>query len=228
MKDLSYIPDYEELLVVHSLKELLNFKFNTASRINTVIFPRELAGDFNGLAQKIKLLGSGYWEQFNLFSLKIPHLTRQEKQARKHIQSDIRAINNYCEPSLTDKFQEVDIQYSPLSQAYFWHIDGTIETEESEDRKQKETERYFISYTAACTQFVKNSDATKRQLKNFMIALKPDAKPWSPQCGDIVKFRMGNNVPNETNFAIHNMPIRQTSLPRLFYSRDNSYPLGPT
>lgn len=208
-----------------TLQDLLSTQFNAASLINNIIVPRQIQGDYDGLAiiigQKYRLMSEMHiiLRQNNLEDIANDcDLTQAQHQALDQLNYDIKDLKEndptlYLEHPLFSK------------RAQTWHIDSTPESFFCET---SDFNKIIITYNLAATMYLANTDAEIITDDDIFYREKENAQTWQAGLGDISMHRNKNNH-TENNWSIHKRPEFKHDAPaRLIIQASRSREREPT
>ncbi len=186
-----YLPEnYDRIKVVETPIALLSEKFGW--RANVVMCPRQLAGDFDGLARDME-------QHFQTGGLqkKFKPEDREALRAFRAALADpekVRALDavladmEFMIKSGAQTHLRLLKGYSELSGTHNFHIDGNV------GGKGQDIDRYIACYNDPVTGFVRNDDVIR--INGDQAECKPDAKVYSFRPGDMWKQRVRNGDDN--------------------------------
>lgn len=204
-----YLPEnYDRIVVVDNLRDV--FDMQMKGRVNCVLHPRQLEGDFDGLAKFLDMkvascsisplyLSHGVLQKL----IKGACLKKAESRAWDAIEEDLKIAQ--------DHNYQVNIRIVQKNAyeryVYKFHADG--------NRMHPLYQRVMSIYNGATTEFLCNQDAVLEKDEGFFEP-KPDAKIYTFKPGDIWQHRCMSRAFNNAERAfIHRAPLRNAPVPSL-------------
>jgi hypothetical protein len=210
-----YIPtDYNRIQVVHSLSDLFNAHFNPA---NLILFPRELEGDFDGLARSLVKAWrrvSGTPKDVHLFDAGtvetlggMEDLSPVQELALEHIMRDMYEVRPLANVKPQLRVVMPGGYEGVSATAYRFHA----------DRGRRSSGRVLSCYNDPVTEGIRNEDAIEfdsgdRLEREIFFTLAPGAAVFQLHNGDIWRQAYLVNDENVPPF-IHRAPLAEPDGP---------------